>query len=165
MGNATSSEEVEEQNLQGPTLAGEDPSASEENLLDFSSLFLPDNLYKALLAIKEPPGSAVSRNKDAMVRWLSGLADKDEHTVNMVQVVEHLTGKGVSKQEALEFFSEVDRDGEGQVDIAYLLMVLKDRAVDPMQALVPCHITPGQFPPADVFPSTHCLCVYSLSLS
>jgi hypothetical protein len=102
MGNATSSEEVEEQNLQGPTLAGEDPSASEENLLDFSSLFLPDNLYKALLAIKEPPGSAVSRNKDAMVRWLSGLADKDEHTVNMVQVVEHLTGKGVSKQEALE---------------------------------------------------------------
>jgi hypothetical protein len=128
-------------------------SPAEENLLDFSSLFLPDNLYKALLAIKEPPGSAVSRNKDAMVRWLSGLADKDEHTVNMVQVVEHLTGKGVSKQEALEFFSEVDRDGEGQVDIAYLLMVLKDRAVDPMQALVPCHITPG---PLEVYLPEKC---------
>lgn len=60
----------------------------------------------------------------------------------MVQVVEYLTGKGVSKEEALkvqfdcseevrtsiilvcvQFFSEVDRDGEGQVDIAYLLMV------------------------------------------
>lgn len=27
---------------------------------------------------REPPGSAVSRNKDDMVRWLSGLADKDE---------------------------------------------------------------------------------------
>ena len=31
---------------------------------------------------REPPGSAVSRNKDAMVRWLSGLADKDEVLVH-----------------------------------------------------------------------------------
>lgn len=57
-----------------------------------------------------------------MVRWLNTLAEKDEvksylpchthelvpllqHTVNMVQVVEHLTGKGVSKEEALEVWS------------------------------------------------------------
>ena len=111
-----------------------------------------------------------------------------QHTVNMVQVVEHLTGKGVSREEAVEvhipgpasapahvlywfiqFFSEVDRDGEGHVDIAYLLMVrcvaqvtsglnvelqvLKDRPVDPMQALIPCHLRPG---PLEVYLPGRC---------
>lgn len=27
---------------------------------------------------RQPPGSAVSKNKDGMVRWLSGLADANE---------------------------------------------------------------------------------------
>lgn len=65
----------------------------------------------------------------------------EQSSVNMVQVVEHLTGKGLSQEEAIEvdyrnnvhinhsyciqiqFFNEIDREGEGQVDIAYLLMV------------------------------------------
>lgn len=86
--------------------AGKSPSAhsfymlslpADESLTNFSSLFQPDSLYKALLAIKyaiiytveavlsvtalqnrEPPGSGLSRNRDGMIRWLSGLADKDE---------------------------------------------------------------------------------------
>ena len=56
-----------------------------------------------------------------MIRWLKGLADREEvsgrvtaaqcnacfalssqQTVNIVQVVEHLTSKGVAKEEALE---------------------------------------------------------------
>jgi hypothetical protein len=153
MGNATSSEDAGEQASLESVQTGEDSGATEESLTNFSSLFKPDLLYKALLAIKEPPGSAVSRSKDGMVRWLSGLVDKGEHSVNMVQVVEHLTSKGVAREEAVELFTEVDRDGEGQVDIAYLLMVLKERAVDPMQALVPCHLLPG---PLEVYIPSKC---------
>ncbi|CAI8006132.1 Zinc finger ZZ-type and EF-hand domain-containing protein 1 [Geodia barretti] len=157
MGNASSSEDVEEEHVlpcvSPQVQTGEDSTTADESLTNFSSLFQPDSLYKALLAIREPPGSALSRKKDGMIRWLSGLADKDEYSVNMVQVVEHLTGKGVSREEAVEFFSEVDREGEGHVDIAYLLMVLKDRPVDPMQALVPCHQMPG---PLEVYLSSKC---------
>ena len=69
-----------------------------------------------------------------------------QSTVNMVQVVDFLTGKGVSKEEAMEvrtegggwrvegggwrviifppqFFGDVDREGEGTVNITYLLTV------------------------------------------
>jgi hypothetical protein len=101
MGNASSSEDVEEEYVL-PVQVGEDSTTADESLTNFSSLFQPESLYKALLAIREPPGSALSRKKDGMIRWLSGLADKDEHSVNMVQVVEHLTGKGVSREEAVE---------------------------------------------------------------
>ena len=63
-----------------------------------------------------------------MVKWLKGLADREEvrggrvreevrvactdavvsfqSTVNMVQVVDFLTGKGVSKEEAMEVRTE-----------------------------------------------------------
>jgi hypothetical protein len=78
MGNATSSEDAGEQASLESVQTGEDSGATEESLTNFSSLFKPDLLYKALLAIKEPPGSAVSRSKDGMVRWLSGLVDKGE---------------------------------------------------------------------------------------
>jgi len=37
-----------------------------------------------------------------MVKWLKGLTDREESTVNEVQVVDFLTGKGVSKEEAME---------------------------------------------------------------
>jgi len=64
--------------------------------------------------------------------------------VNEVQVVDFLTGKGVSKEEAMEFFGDVDWEGEGSVNITYLLTVLKDTASDPMQALLPCNLLPGE---------------------
>jgi hypothetical protein len=77
MGNASSSEDVEEEYVL-PVQVGEDSTTADESLTNFSSLFQPESLYKALLAIREPPGSALSRKKDGMIRWLSGLADKDE---------------------------------------------------------------------------------------
>ena len=36
---------------------------------------------------REPPGSAISRNKEGMVQWLSGLADKEEVTCAVNQAV------------------------------------------------------------------------------
>ena len=44
-------------------------------------------------------------------------------TVNLVQFVDFLTGKGSSKEQAIDAFGEMDTEGEGTVDVTFCLSV------------------------------------------
>ena len=46
-----------------------------------------------------------------------------QSTVNLVQFVDFATGKEVSREEAVAYFSDLDVEGEGTVDITYFLSV------------------------------------------
>ncbi|XP_064406559.1 zinc finger ZZ-type and EF-hand domain-containing protein 1-like isoform X2 [Halichondria panicea] len=141
MGNTTSAESIEDDLSFLEQLPLEEAvSGANENLLDLSPLFVVESLHKALLNIKEPPGSPLVMYKEQLVKWLHDKVDKMESIVGMGEFVNFLTGKGCDLAEATTCFQELDTEGEGGTDITYCLAVLKNNNV---RELLPCPRLPG----------------------
>lgn len=145
MGNATSGESAEQdQDLRELQSTPENALTSEDNLFDLSPLYDFDALQKALINLREIPGNAITQNKDSIIKWLKSLIDRDQRTINVVQFIDHVSTKGISRKDAMEFFLDADRDGEGVVDITYFLGILKESGVVELtQTLHSCSILPG----------------------
>lgn len=101
------------------------------------------------LDFSEPLEGEVSRHRDQLLSWLRGLLRASETTVSSLQFVEEAVGFGVSRQNANEFFTSVDRYGSGQLQCSSLISALQDSSTRTiLQACSPCIIAPG---PVDIY--------------
>lgn len=86
----------------------------------------------------------VSRHRDQLLSWLRGLLRANESTISSLQFVEEAVGFGVSRKNANEFFSSVDRYGSGQLQCSSLIAALQDSSSRTiLQACSPCIIAPA----------------------
>jgi hypothetical protein len=101
-----------------------DVSEREENLFDFSILFNTDALHKAIVSIKEAQLSDIQKKKSEIEQWIKNLIERDEKVVSIAQFVDFLTSKNIDREEAVDFFNELDLDGDGSVETTFLLQVI-----------------------------------------
>lgn len=136
---------------------GQEPSASSgditEGALDIGTLFDHGLLRDAASKIKEEPNeSFVQQHSSSIVRWLEERTARHEEFVSLSQFTDMLTGRGASKEDCLELFSQFDAEGEGFADVETFLETLqafgggissKGDLRTSIKTLQNCSLTPG----------------------
>ncbi|XP_068674922.1 zinc finger ZZ-type and EF-hand domain-containing protein 1-like [Montipora foliosa] len=126
---------------------------SSEGALDLATLFDHSLLRDAASKIKEEPTeSFIQQHSSSIIRWLEERSSRHEEFVSLSQFTDMLTGKGASKEECLELFSQFDAEGEGFADVETVLETLqalgggissKGDLRTSIKTLQNCSLTPG----------------------
>ncbi|XP_027043421.1 zinc finger ZZ-type and EF-hand domain-containing protein 1-like isoform X1 [Pocillopora damicornis] len=131
------------------------PSSGEitDGALDLSVLFDHGLLREAASKIKEEPNeSFMQQHSGSIIRWLEERNSRHEEYVSLSQFTDMLTGRGASKEECIELFSQFDADGEGFADVETFLETLqtlggglsaKGDLRTSIKTLQNCCLTPG----------------------
>ncbi|XP_020615974.1 zinc finger ZZ-type and EF-hand domain-containing protein 1-like isoform X2 [Orbicella faveolata] len=124
-----------------------------EGALDLAMLFDHGLLRDAASKIKEEPNeSFMQQHSSSIVRWLEERRARHEEYVSLSQFTDMLTGRGASKEDCLELFSQFDADGEGFADVETFLETLqtfgggisaKGDLRTSIKTLQNCCLTPG----------------------